>query len=225
MNAYSRVLEDYRYQRYTKVIRKCDEIIASDSNNQYINKYYLLKAFSIGKSRPGSTSQIRAPLETLYKLSPSSVEGEEAKIYLDKLDNGLNIVEPDTVKVEIPSSPYIYDENIEHYFVLIFPEDAGKIQPTEFRISNFNSEYFKSKKLSSKSIPFGKDQLILVETFEKKNGGDQYMKAFNSTTAKTTLGKTAEDYEHFLISSANFKELIKASKLQEYLDFYKDNYQ
>ena len=225
LNEYSKVLEDYRYQRYTKVIRKCDEILATDTNNQYLNKYYLLKAFSIGKSRPGASSLVREPLEKLFSLSPMSEEGKEAKLYLDKLDKGFNIVEPDTAKVEIPVSPYIFDEAVEHYFVLLFPEDGGKVGPTEFRISNFNSEYFKSKKLKVKTIPFGKDQLILVETFAKKGGGDQYIKAFESTTAKTTLGKTAEDFEHFLISSANFKELLKASDLQEYLDFYKDNYQ
>jgi len=43
--------------------------------------------------------------------------------------------------------------------------------------------------------------------------------------AKRTLGRIAEEYQYFLISSPNFKELMKASNLQDYLDFYKDNYQ
>lgn len=225
LKEYSEVLENYRYQRYNRVIQKCNEVIANDSVNQYLNKYYLLKAFSIGKSRPGNTSLVREPLEKLYSISPLSEEGIQAKVYLDKLDRGLDIVKPDTAQVEIPSSPYIFDEKVEHYFVLIFPQDAGDIKPVEYRLSNYNSQFHKSKKLKNKTVPMGTNQLVVVQVFTEKRFADDYSKSFGSDVAKPTLGKMAEEYEHFLISAPNFIELIKANDLQEYLDFYKKNYQ
>ena len=225
LKEYSEVLENYRYQRYNRVIQKCNDVIANDTANVYLNKYYLLKAFSIGKSRPGNTPLVREPLEKLYAISPTSEEGVQAKEYLDKLDKGLDIVKPDTAQVEIPSSPYIFDEKVDHYFVLIVPQDAGNIKPIEYRLSNFNSQFHKSKKLKNKTVPLGTDQLIVVQVFTEKRFADDYTESFGSDTVKPTLGKMAEEYEHFLISAPNFIELIKANDLQDYLDFYKENYQ
>jgi tetratricopeptide (TPR) repeat protein len=223
LNEYSKTLEDYRYQRYSKVIKKCDEVISTDTTNQFVNKYYLLKAFSIGRSKPGNENLVRSPLEALYKLSPTSEEGMEAKTYLDKLDHGINIVQPDT-NLNVVQSPYIYDEALEHYFVLIFPKDGGRVKPVEINLANFNKEFFKSKQLKVKNIQFGEDQLIVVQKFGNLPDANQYYLSFKSGPARVTLGKMATNYEHFLINADNFKVIIKNSDLTAYLEFYKEKY-
>ncbi|MBD3636970.1 MAG: hypothetical protein HUJ25_06455, partial [Crocinitomicaceae bacterium] len=224
LNAYSKTLENYRYQRYPKVLAQCNEIIENDSTNQYLYKYYLLKAFSIGKSNPGNSNRIKEPLQELYNLAPNSEEGKEAKLYLDRLAKGYTIVQPDTNKNNTVVSPYIYDEEMEHYFVLVFPSDAGKINATEYKVGNFNKEFFKSSRLTVKSFEFNGGQLLVVRVFPKQLDAQDYLQAFNHPTARTTLGKTAETYDHFIINSANFQELIKSSDLTGYLDFFKEKY-
>lgn len=224
LNVYSKTLDHYRYRRYPNVLAKCNEIIAYDSTNQYINKYYLLKAFAIGKTDPGNGPAIKSPLEKLYNLDPTSEEGKQAKIYLDKLAAGFSIVKPDTV-VE-PESPYVYDEMMEHYFVLIFPSSAGRINQTKIQLSNFNKEFFKSKGLSITNAQMGTDnQLLVVQKFINKEEAEKYLLSFNSTSAKPTIGRMATEYENVLINKTNFATLFKSMDLDSYVEFYREKYQ
>jgi len=223
LTEYSETLEDYRYRRYDKVLTKCNQVISEDTSNQFINKYYLLKAFSIGKTSPGNQEAIRSPLEDLYALSPESEEGIQAKIYLDKLSKGIKIVDVDTVKA--PESPYTFDDKIEHYFVLVFPTSAGKINQTQIKISNFNKEFYRSKRYNITTAQMGtENQVLMVRSFENLEEGTNYKNGFTSKSAKVTLGTTATDFEFFLINSANFTILFDSMDLKSYTDFYKENY-
>ena len=224
LNEYSATLEDYRYNRYSKVLKKCNQVIAEDTTNEYLNKYYLLKAFCIAKTQSGNVNAIKEPLQELYDMSPESEEGKQAKIYLDKLDRGLNIVKPEE-QVEVPNqSPYIYDEDMEHYFVLVFPKDAGRINATQIKLSNFNTDFFKSERLSIIVTQLGTNQLLVVKKFADQDKANNYKMSFNSVSARPTLGKMAEEYDHFLINAQNFTKLFEAMDLQGYLDFYKEKY-
>jgi tetratricopeptide (TPR) repeat protein len=223
LNEYSATLEDYRYRRYSKVIAKCNQVIANDTSNQYINKYYLLKAFSIGKTQAGNTNAVRGPLQELFELSPLSEEGLEAKIYLNKLDQGHKIVQPDSI--QSTESPYIYDESLEHFFVVVFPVSEGNINATQIKVSNFNKEFFRSKRLNITNAQLGTDtQLLIIKVFGDQAEANSYKMAFNSTTARPTLGRIPENLDHFLINATNFSKLFELMDLKQYQDFYKEKY-
>lgn len=224
LNAYSKTLEDYRYQRYSSVILQCNDVLANQKENQYINKYYLLKAFSIAKTSSGNDALVKEPLLELYQLSPTSEEGQQAKIYLDKLEAGTSIIKPDSTKVNIPVSPYLVDDAAEHFFVLIFPNSSGRTNATEVKLSNFNKEFFRSKQLKTISTPMGENQLIVVRTFPALEEAINYRRTFKSEPARPTIGKMATEFEYFLISQANFSTLIGKNDLQSYLEFYKEKY-
>lgn len=224
LNEYSNTLDDYRYHRFQKVIVKCNEVIANDKDNEYLNKYYLLKAFSIGKTQAGNTNAVRGPLEELYNLSPDSEEGLEAKIYLEKIKKGQSIVEVDTTNVSVPS-PYTYDENLEHYFVLVFPLSEGNANATKIKISNFNKEFFRSKQLTITDAQLGEEfQLLVIRTFKDLEDAKKYKMGFNSTSAKPTLGNIPTKFETFLINGINFSKMFESKDLKGYQEFYKEKY-
>ncbi|MCB9223770.1 MAG: tetratricopeptide repeat protein [Crocinitomicaceae bacterium] len=227
LNEYSQTLEDYRYHRYQNVIAKCNEIIATDSANEFINKYYLLKAFSIGKTQPGNSNAIRSPLEELYKSSPDSEEGLEAKMYLSKLDKGQPIVQSDSTNVNNQvQSPYIFDDKLEHYFIVVFPISEGNSNATKIKIANFNKEFFRSKQLTITDTQLDPNtQLLVIRVFPDLDQANNYKMAFNSTTARPTLGQIPTKFESFLINSKNFAKLFELKDLKAYQDFYKEKYQ
>ena len=223
LNEYSATLEDYSYRRYGKVLTKCNQVIAYDSTNQYINKYYLLKAFSVGKTDPGNKSAIKSPLESLYALSPASEEGIQAKKYLDLLAAGTQIVKPDTVTA--PKSPFTYDENLEHYFVLVFPNDAGNINATKIQIANFNKDFYKSKGLQTTTAVMGaENQVLIVRKFANQADAVDYKTGFTSASARPTLGRIPVTFDHFLINSSNFTILFNSMDIKAYQSFYKEKY-
>ncbi|UKN00430.1 tetratricopeptide repeat protein [Paracrocinitomix mangrovi] len=226
LNAYGKTLEDYRLHRYSSVILQCNRIIENDTTNQFLNKYYLLKAYAVSNSSPGNAEAIRGTLEKLYAMSPESEEGKQAKEMLDKLDKGLTInTSNNTNQNENQNATaYVYDEELEHYFVLIYPEDLGNINKPKTQLSNFNQDFFKSSRLKIITTEIGGKQVLLVRSFDKQDNAHQYKLAFESTPAKTSIGNLAEKADFFLINSTNFQRLMKDGDIDLYKTFYKEKY-
>ena len=225
LNDYAATLDNYQDRNYGAVIYKCNEVIAYDSTNQFVNKYYLLKAFAISKTDPGNTAAIASPLEALYAKSPTSDEGKQAKIYLDKINAGAPIVDPDKVTADTTASAYTVNMASPHFFILVFPNDKGNVEASKIKLSNFNSEFFRSKRYSVSASPFDTNrQLIIVKTFANGNEAGDYLNAFKSAQSKVTLGNMAADFETYIVHSANFTELFGAKDLTGYKTFYEANY-
>lgn len=223
LNEYAVTLNDYKLRYYGAVITKCNEVITYDTTNQFLNKYYLLKAFAISKTTPGNQEAISSPLRELYELSPDSEEGKQAKIYLDQLQSGQSIVQPD--KPTMGDSPYAVNLNSQHFFIVIIPSDL-KLEPNKVKVANFNNEFFRAKHYTvMNSVLSETQQLLIVKTFSGFDEGKQYVAAFKSTTAANTLGDIPTQFESYLINSANFGTLMQLKDLAVYKAFYENNYQ
>lgn len=221
--AYTNLFRTYKQRMYGVVITKVNEVILNDKENQYLNKYYLLKAFALSKINPGNVESISAPLLTLYESDPTSEEGKQAKIYLDQLKSGENIVKEDKAGNE--ESPYTYEGKGKHFFLVVIPSGGGNMNDTKIKLSNFNKEFYRNDKLSIKSAPLGeKTQILIIRSFEDLTKAEIYLSSYNSTGAAAVLGSIPSDYEECLISPTNFAILFKEKKIQQYLDFYKENY-
>jgi len=225
LNDYSATLNEYKGKNYGAVIYKCNEVIAYDKSNKYLNKYYLLKAFAISKTDPGNKTAIASPLQELYDKSPNTEEGKQAKIYLDKINAGNPIVVPDKTTNDGTESAYVVNKTAPHFFILVFPNEKGTIEPSKIKLSNFNNEYFRGKRYAVSTSPFDTaNEFIIVKTFVDSEEGRQYMQAFKSDQAKVTLGTMSTDFQYFLINSLNFTTLFTAKDLAPYLTFHQANY-
>jgi len=221
LDEYGVVLKNYRYKRYLMVLTDCNDVIANDTANKYINKYYLLKAFTTSKLNIGGVAAVEKPLRALVKLSPDSEEGVQAKTYLGVLDKGAKIVQDDVVaKVE-----YKKTENTPHYFILIFPNDAGDINPIKNKVSNFGMVYFKNDNLKMTNGIIGNEiQTLKVKTFANETKAMIYYKAFGTKSSENILETTAKDFDFFVVSKANQILFMKNNDLEGYIKYFKENY-
>lgn len=223
LNAYAKTLIDYQQRYYGAVITRCNEVINFDTTNQYLNKYYLLKAFAISKTDPGNKTAIASPLQDLYNRDPQSEEGKQAKIYLDKINAGENIIEPD--KVDTSTSDFVVDNASQHFFVLVISSDQGSAETQKIKLSNFNSEFFRSKRYSViNTVLNDNTQMLIVKSFTNADEGKTYLTAFMSPNSKITIGTMASDFDVFLINSANFAIVTKRKETATYKQFYQKNY-
>jgi hypothetical protein len=221
LNEYAKTLIDYQQRYYGAVITKCNEVINFDTANQYINKYYLLKAFAISKTDPGNETAIASPLQLLYNRDSQSEEGKQAKIYLDKISAGQPIVAPDG---NAAISDYKIDNAAQHFFVMVVPAN-GNGETQKIKLSNFNNEFFRTKKYTIINTVLNEGtQLLLVKTFANADESNQYIAAFKSETSKITIGTMASDFQCFVINSANYAVLTQKKETATYLDFYSKNY-
>ena len=219
---YSGVMRNYRRRSFGTVITKCNEVITNDPENKFLNKYYLLKAFAVSEVSPGNNDAISDPLIKLYELSPDSEEGLKAKTYLDQMKGGGGIVDPDPGAAQ---SPYIYDADSKHFFMLAIPTGGGDAAETKIKISNFNGIFFKNDGLSMQDAPLGDDyQILVVRSFKDLDVAEPYINSFKSEKAKETIKEIATEFEICLINTKNFSELFKAKDLATYMKFYQENY-
>jgi len=219
--AYSETLRNYRMRNYNYVLNTCNEIIARPEPSQFLNKYYLLKAYALSRLTPGNLESIAEPLQTLYDLSPESEEGVQAKRFLDQIRKGEGMAE-----IEIKQdSPFVYEENTKHFFLLSFTAGSGDINDVKIKISNFNSEFYRNDALALQDAPLGaSNQVVVVRSFDDLTQANVYLTSFKSAKAEEYLGKIAGEYEICLISAKNFTELFKIKDITSYLEFYKANY-
>ncbi len=225
LDEYGQTYKDYTYRKYIPVITKCNEIIFNQRENQYLSKYYLLKAFAISKTNIGGIEAVEAPLRELYELSPDSPEGKQAKTYLDRIVKGEKIVEPDETK-DPSIIPYTLNKTAVHQFVLLFPnKSTGNINDIKMKVSNFNTSFFKSEPLKLKNSILGEEyETIIVETFENYAKAMAYFRAFKSEVGAETLGTIANDYDIFVISKPNFSLFYKNQDVDGYKVFFTENY-
>jgi tetratricopeptide (TPR) repeat protein len=226
LNEYAVTLNNYKQRFYGEVITKCNEVIAYNTENKFLNKYYLLKAFAISKTSPGNVEAIASPLQDLYKLSPESEEGIQAKMYLDKLYAGGTIVDPDQGTNQGTESPYKVDYAAQHFFILIIPKESGGAEIPKVKLGNFNSEFFRQKRYTVLSSELNADnQMLVVKTFQSADEGELYVKTFSDPTSANAVGTLPKDFEGFIITAANFSTLMSLKDLEAYKTFYQKNYQ
>lgn len=223
LNEYSGTMRNYRRRSYGLVITKCNQVINEEPENQFLHKYYLLKAFAISKINAGNVQAISEPLQALYDIAPNTEEGQRAKMYLDKLKKGEDIGEPGAI---VPvESPYKMDKTAKHFFMVAVPKGTGKVSETKIKMSNFNGEFYKNDALTLQDAPLGADyQVLIIRSFNDSEKAKAYLASVKSEKAKDLIGTTATDFELCLISTKNFAELFKNKDLNAYLDFYKANY-
>ena len=219
LNKYSETFEKYRFNKFQEVLEICNDVIANDTSNEFLRKYYLLSAFCLSHTQNGKVEIIAKPLLELIAKAPNTPESDQAKIYLGKLNNSSAFMNNADL-----APNYIIDNDAPHYFIVVITgDDPSILQKT--KLSNFNTAFYDNKNLDIITSPLGQGkQMLWVKSFENATDGRNYMITFKSDQAKATLGEMATQYDAFLINTTNFKEMSSKQDHIAYMDFYKQNY-
>jgi tetratricopeptide (TPR) repeat protein len=220
LNKYAETFEKYRFNKFQEVQAICEDVIANDTANQFIRKYYLLSAYCLSHLQNGNEEAISKPLIALIEKAPKSEEADQAKIFLGKMRSGGALINNNSDL----APNYIIDNNAGHYFVVVIQsDDPSTIQKT--KLSNFNNTFFGGKSYEIIASPLGAGkQMLRVKTFANAAEGKTYIDTYKSAAAEAMLGTMAADYDCFLINTANFKELMSKQDHIAYMDFFKQNY-
>lgn len=222
LDDYEAIFRNYQYKKYIKVITACNEVISSNKENKYLEKYYLLKANAISKSGVGGKEAVIKVLRELVILSPDSEEGKQAAIYLTSLnDFGDSKSENETLPI------YKLNLSEKHYFVIVVPaKDVERINDLKIKISNFNSSYFGNENLTITNTILGTDggQILLIKSTVNFDKMKVYRDAFKSIPARSLLDSIASEFETLIISKSNFSLLMENKDISEYTKFYSSNF-
>lgn len=216
---YSKLVGRYRDRMYGLVIAKCNKVIQTDTNNVFLPKYYLLKAYAIGKTSQNTESALRSPLEELIAKFPGTPEAIQAKEILDRFSK-LEEIKAKTDNVE---STMKYDVNMDQsqYFMIVTKIEVDD-NAMKIKLSNFSKEFFRRNELKvTSSILKGNNQIYLVSAFESAEKGMEFLEQFKTDTK---YFPSKADFDYFVISKSNFTKLYIDKDVRHYLEFFKEHY-
>jgi len=210
---YENVYSAFSDQQYEKVIQQNSLLKIKYKSHPVTKQLCLLSALSKGHLFGEDT--LKSNLNQLLATYYTGEVADEARAILQDLENRNNIPEEST---------FTFDLNEEHYYILAIENEGPSINKIKIVISDFNNKFYRINGYKTQSLMLNFDyQLIIVKTFDKESPATNYLEALkNSTELKELTGLS--DYEHFIISSNNFKTFYKDKSLDKYLVYFEEKY-
>ena len=209
---YDKTYSAYKNGRYYTVISNSDMAVNlyGDTAN-LIPKFLYLKALSVGKV--DVVDSLAVALKVIVTNYPNSEVKPLAQNLLDyiskdrpDLATGVSQVQQDTVF----QSPYTYDPNSIHLYLLVVKRQAVKLNAMKVKISDHNKKYYSLRELSINSVLLDENRyMITVGNFES---AVKALKYFNQISG--------DEYVFSDLGIGNFSEAVISMK--NYPIFYKD---
>ena len=210
---YEEVYTAFSNHEYEYVLAKNAALDSLYEAHPIAEQLSLISALSHGHLFGEDT--LKAKLDEIINTYYSGEVVDEAREILQGLES--KNTEPEETRFEL-------DLNEEHYYILALEGGRTNINKTKITVSDFNRKFYNIKEYKTQSLMLNIDyQLIIVKPFENGNSALKYLEAIkNAEELKELLGTS--DYEHFIISSSNFKAFYKDKSLDKYVVYFEGVY-
>jgi tetratricopeptide (TPR) repeat protein len=214
----------YKYGLYSDVINSCEKADGSFDPNHLKAKFDLLKTQSIGKSK--SKIEFKMALEKLIKDHPSTPEQKRAQEILTFLNQqvaGKGVPAAGQTKVSKKTN-YRHDPKEQHMMIVSAKQNkTSGFNSLKNKLSDFNRNSFREIRLSVTQSALGDKDMFLVRGFKNESEADRYYRAIkNDASVKIAVSQTKSN--QYIISNSNFRLLFKSKDEEEYIKFFKSDY-
>ncbi|RQO72664.1 gliding motility protein [Pedobacter sp. KBW01] len=132
-------------------------------------------------------------------------------------------VEVKPADVNKPASIFSAAKSEEYYYVIDVADATLTLSSSRFGLGQFNRGNYPDNDLVHKLVELDNDQLIYVTSFVDLEDAKLYESSIIGQL-KNIMKVPANLYKGFIISKENFEKLINRQRINEYLEFLKDNY-
>ena len=241
--AYEATYKKFNRRQYSAVLIACNTVIEEEPNNNFIAKYYLIKAMTVGAQKNAEVYEnLLREIVQKFKGTPEAEKAaellgalNEAKANLAR-NNGQpsNSNDPDpgqsndlgaAAASDLDFSMFKEDENAEHFFALVFNKNEGSATQLKETISDYNLEFHRNDNLRITNSFIDKDhQIIIVRSFDNKADALRYYNGFYSDEG-ILKEINEQSYEKFVITTKNFTVLFRNKNTDVYKAFFNAKYQ
>lgn len=180
-------------------------------------KLLLLKVYTLAATGSKGLDILGPPLNLIIKDHSGTPEAIRAQAILDRLRNVSSVKDPEN------DGKYIFNSEMEHFLVLLYPQNIGSVGNINVAVSNFNSASFPAGKLKVKSTPMGEEYYtVVVRSFNDKEAAMEYYYAFVRNNKQ--LKNIADRYTSFVVSHKNYASFYIDQDVEGYMEFFKKNY-
>lgn len=122
-----------------------------------------------------------------------------------------------------PASPFKANLATAHAVVLVFANDAPALKDMVAQLGAYNTRYFKSSSLLVRQQELGATQLVVMETLPNAKLAQSY--ALKLRGPQSPLSKLrGAGYQTLVISIENLPVLLQTQSVEQYQQFYQQNY-
>ena len=235
---YEATYKKYSRRQYNDVMLACNTVIRDEPNNNYLSKYYLIKALTIGaQKQPEAYENLLREIISKYRGTEEATKAAELLGELNKLkaemardekrdnsDADKKDDNPAADATEVNTDMYKSKDDSEHFFALIFPKAEDSSTDLKETIADFNTASFRNANLRITNSFIDRDhQIIIVRSFANKEEAMDYFNAFSVN--KSALKEINEKgYQTFVITTKNFTTLFRNKNADVYKAFFEQNY-
>ncbi len=227
----------YTSGKYAEALANCIKAESDFSKSNFIPKFAFIKALCVGRLQ--DIDAFEAELKQFVVKYPKDPIKDKAQDMIDAIKKQkeapkatIKTPNPDTAKVArapkdtVPAGPkFVFREDGEYYWVIIVDNNKGDMNRFKQKLSNANNESFSTLDLNINSIFLDlQHQLVSVKTFEGKESAMNYYNFFKSKPA-TFTDLVSGTYQYFIISAENYTTFYKDKNVNEYQEFFTENYQ
>lgn len=221
---YEKTYVYFEQKNYAEVIKRCDakkELFPGKKD--LAAKFALIRAMSLG-SVEGKDAYIKA-LQQVIRAHPNTNEATRAKEILRFLQGDQQAF--DEILYEEDVDVFETDDNNLHYvFVVTYNMSQTEFDVTKKNISDYNKNYhrFESLKLSNIYLNIEeKSRVILIRSFKDKSKAMNYYKGALEKQKEFVIDPS-KNYDIFIATQKNYREVIKQKSTKGYQIFFEENY-
>ncbi len=227
---YAETYQLYSEGKYAAALANCITADSSYSKSYLMPQFDFVKALCIGRTQDINAFE-RALTLVVIKYPKEPVKDRAQEILdLIRKQKGLEAA-IDTAKAVIVTSDtsqakskFIFKEEGDYYWVTIVQSGKGDITKFKTKLSDINAKSFSTEELTISSVFLDiNHQLISVKNFEGKTQAMQY---YNFFKGNVEAFKDLEPgtYQSFIISAENYIIFYKDKNIQEYQQFFTQNF-
>lgn len=241
---YEDTYKKYNRRQYTEVLVTCNTVIEEEPNNNFLSKYYLIKALTVGARKDADSYEtLLREIIIKFKGTPEAEKASELLGELNKLKSELariakkaeqetedepeeeNGSETADTATEEAMAMFTHEAATEHFFALIFPKADGDANTLKGTIGNFNTEYFRNEKLRITNSFIDRDhQIVIIRSFPSQAAAMDYYNTFMVNDGVLKEVNAVQSYQKFVISTKNFTVLFRNKNADVYQQFFKTKY-
>ncbi|MES2592993.1 MAG: tetratricopeptide repeat protein [Bacteroidota bacterium] len=230
---YAETYQLYSEGKYTEALAKCEKASRSYSKSYLMPQFDFVKALCIGRTQDLNAFE-KALTQVVIKYPKEPVK-EKAQEMIDAIkkqrtlpaavvDTTHNTAAPVLADTTTAKPKFIFKEGGEYYWVTAVVNGKGDIAKFKTKLSDINDESFGMEELNISTVFLDLvHQLVSVKSFD---GKEEAMKYYNFFKDNKDAFADLEPgtFQSFIISSENYTVFYKDKNIQEYQQFFTQNY-
>lgn len=222
---YESTFDLYSAGNYAQSLAQCNEAFTKYGKTDFSAKFELIRAMNIGRLKgPDSLTWAINEFLILYPNSEVTPRANEILLAIKRQKNPAIFENPND-KPKVVTDTFKLNLDVEHFALIISPDDSKIVGPYKSAIDNFGREYFSNKTLSISSNLFaGTKQMIVVKSFADAKEAYTYIDNLKSDTKIYKGNIKKEVFNFFIISAENLPYFYKKASVSGYEAFYNEAY-